>query len=138
MPTDARPALQPGRCAGRRVDHVQQDGARAAASARVHPFLRSETGFPVELDRGTEPIGRLVDKLASHGKLRAEGGPQYPILFVLPSRLREQHLHRKLTDRPEPTLIIATTSPNPGPTRPARRGGWPATAVTGSPWPTSS
>ncbi|SCL25753.1 Replication-relaxation [Micromonospora rhizosphaerae] len=74
-----------------------------------------ETGFFLELDRGTEPIGRLVDKLASHRKLRAEGGPQYPILFALPSRLREQNLHRKLADRPEPSLIVATTSPEFGP-----------------------
>ncbi|WP_349876326.1 replication-relaxation family protein [Micromonospora sp. HUAS YX12] len=74
-----------------------------------------ETGFFIELDRGTEPIGRLVDKLASHRKLRAEGGPQYPILFVLPGRLREQNLHRKLADRPEPSLIVATTSPESGP-----------------------
>ncbi|PWU45614.1 hypothetical protein DLJ47_34130 [Micromonospora sp. S4605] len=74
-----------------------------------------ETGFFIELDRGTEPIGRLIDKLASHRRLRAEGGPQYPILFVLPSRLREQNLHRKLADRPEPSLIVATTSPESGP-----------------------
>ncbi|WP_410814838.1 replication-relaxation family protein [Micromonospora sp. 067-2] len=73
-----------------------------------------ETGFFLELDRGTEPIDRLVDKLASHRRLRAEGGPHYPILFVLPSRLREQNLHRKLADRPEPTLIVATTSPESG------------------------
>ncbi|GAA0403894.1 hypothetical protein GCM10009541_53840 [Micromonospora gifhornensis] len=74
-----------------------------------------ETGFFLELDRGTEPIRRLVDKLASHRKLRAEGGPHYPILFVLPSRLREQNLHRKLAERPEPTLTIATTSAASGP-----------------------
>ncbi|MEU1969678.1 replication-relaxation family protein [Micromonospora sediminicola] len=74
-----------------------------------------ETGFFLELDRGTEPLGRLVDKLTSHRKLRAEGGPPYPIVFVLPSRLREQNLHRKLADRPEPSLIVATTSPESGP-----------------------
>ncbi|NMO57786.1 hypothetical protein HH310_42320 [Actinoplanes sp. TBRC 11911] len=74
-----------------------------------------EIGFFLELDRGTEPIGRLVDKLASHRRLCAEGGPQYPILFALPSRIREQNLHRKLADRPEPTLIVATTSPESGP-----------------------
>jgi hypothetical protein len=74
-----------------------------------------ETGFFLELDRGTEPIRRLIDKLPSHRRLHAEGGPQYPILFVLPSRHREQNLHRKLADRPEPTLIIATTSPESGP-----------------------
>ncbi|MEH1166442.1 replication-relaxation family protein [Micromonospora sp. CPCC 205539] len=73
-----------------------------------------ETGFFLELDRGTEPLGRLVDKLTSHRKLVAEGGPQYPVLFVLPSRLREQNLHRRLADRPEPTLIVATTSPESG------------------------
>ena len=47
--------------------------------------------------------------------MRAEGGPHYPILFVLPGRLREQNLHRRLADRPEPSLIIATTSPESGP-----------------------
>jgi hypothetical protein len=73
-----------------------------------------ETGFFLELDRGTEPISRLVDKLLPHRRLRAEGGPQYPILFVLPSMLREQNLHRKLADRPEPTLVIATTSSDIG------------------------
>ncbi|WP_426502843.1 replication-relaxation family protein [Dactylosporangium sp. McL0621] len=74
-----------------------------------------ETGFFLELDRGTEPISRLVDKLASYRKLRAEGGPLYPVLYALPSRVREQHLHRRLADRPEPTLVIATTSPESGP-----------------------
>jgi len=74
-----------------------------------------QTGFFVELDRGTETIGTLVDKLGSHRRLRAEGGPAYPILFVLPSRIREQNLHRRLTDRPEPALHVATTSPESGP-----------------------
>ncbi|WP_433221869.1 replication-relaxation family protein [Dactylosporangium sp. CS-047395] len=73
-----------------------------------------ETGFFLELDRGTEPISRLVDKLASHRKLRAEGGPQYPVLFALPSRVREQHLHRRLADRPEPAIVVATTSAESG------------------------
>jgi hypothetical protein len=73
-----------------------------------------ETGFFLELDRGTEPLGRLVDKLAAHRRLYAEGGPLYPILFVLPSRLREQNLHRKLAERPEPGLTVATTAPESG------------------------
>jgi hypothetical protein len=71
-------------------------------------------GFHLELDRGTEPLARLLDRLASHRRLHAEGGPTYPILFVLPNRAREQNLHRKLADRPEPTLAIATTSPESG------------------------
>jgi hypothetical protein len=73
-----------------------------------------ETGFYLELDRGTETIARLVDKLAAQRRLRAEGGPAYPVLFVLPSRAREQHLHRRLTDRPQPALTIATTCPEAG------------------------
>ncbi|EXG82006.1 replication-relaxation family protein [Cryptosporangium arvum] len=73
-----------------------------------------QTGFFLELDRGTEPLGRLVDKLASHRRLRAEAGPRYPLLFVLPSRAREQNLHRRLADRPEPTLVIASTCAESG------------------------
>jgi hypothetical protein len=97
---------------------------RAAAGAfgqRIHPDGHGvwtdgdrETGFFVELDRGTEPLGRLAGKLSSYRRLRAEGGPPYPVLFVLPNRTREQNLHRRLADRPEPTLVIATTSPESG------------------------
>jgi Replication-relaxation len=72
------------------------------------------TGWFLELDRGTEPLATLVSKLGPHRRLLAEGGPVYPVLFVLPNRTREQNLHRKLADRPEPSLIIATTSPEAG------------------------
>ncbi|MEV4141565.1 hypothetical protein AB0J72_56595 [Dactylosporangium sp. NPDC049742] len=71
----------------------------------------TETGFFLELDWGTEPVGRLVDKLAPQARLRAAGGPNHPVLFVLPTRAREQHLHRRLADQPEPSLMVATTSP---------------------------
>jgi len=71
-------------------------------------------GWFLELDRGSETLGRLVAKLASHRRLLAEGGPAYPVLFVLPNRTREQNLHRKLADKPEPTLTVATTSPEAG------------------------
>lgn len=97
---------------------------RATAGAfgqRIHPDGHGvwadgvhEAGFFLELDRGTEPLGRLVDKLNSYRKLRAEGGPSYVVLFVLPNRAREQNLHRRLADRPEPSLVIATTSPEAG------------------------
>jgi hypothetical protein len=115
---------------------MQQDGSlrrwwseRATAGAfgqRIHPDGHGvwaeqdrEIGFFLELDRGTErPLSRLVDKLSSYRRLRAEGGPEYPVLFVLPSRAREQNLHRRLADRPEATLVVATTSPEAG-TEPA-------------------
>jgi hypothetical protein len=97
---------------------------RATASAfgqRIHPDGHGvwaerdrEIGFFLELDRGTEPLGRLADKLSSYRRLVAEGGPPYPVLFALPNRTREQNLHRRLADRPEPSLIVATTSPEAG------------------------
>jgi hypothetical protein len=71
-------------------------------------------GWFLELDRGSETLGRLVAKLASHRRLLTEGGPAYPVLYVLPNRAREQNLHRKLADKPEPTLTVATTSPEAG------------------------
>jgi hypothetical protein len=90
----------------------------AAYGQRIHPDGHdvwadgdTETGFFLELDRGTEPVGRLVDKLAPQARLQAAGGPNYPVLFVLPTPAREQHLHRRLADQPEPTLMVATTSP---------------------------
>jgi hypothetical protein len=97
---------------------------RAAAGAfgqRIHPDGHGvwadgdhEVGFFLELDRGTEPLGRLADKLSSYRRLRAEGGPPYAVLFALPNRTREQNLHRRLADRCEPSLVIATTSPEAG------------------------
>lgn len=97
---------------------------RATAGAfgqRIHPdghgvwaAGEGEVGFFLELDRGTEPLGRLADKLSSYRRLRAEGGPPYVVLFVLPNRAREQNLHRRLADRPEPSLVVATTSPEAG------------------------
>ena len=97
---------------------------RATAGAfgqRIHPdghgvwaAADGEVGFFLELDRGTESLGRLADKLSSYRRLRAEGGPPYVVLFALPNRSREQNLHRRLADRPEPSLVIATTSPEAG------------------------
>jgi hypothetical protein len=97
---------------------------RATAGAfgqRIHPDghgvwadLDREIGFFLELDRGTEPLGRLADKLGSYRRLRAEGGPPYAVLFALPSRTREQNLHRRLADRPAPSVVVATTSPEAG------------------------
>jgi hypothetical protein len=88
---------------------------------RVHPDGHGvwaeegrQVGFFLELDRGTEPIGTLAGKLNSYRRLRAEGGPAYPVLFALPNRTREQNLHRRVAERPEPSLVVATTSPESG------------------------
>jgi len=93
----------------------------AAFGRRIHPDGHAvwadqnrQIGFFLELDRGTEPLGRLADKLGSYRRLRADGGPPYAVLFALPNRAREQNLHRRLADRPTPSLIVATTSPDVG------------------------
>jgi len=92
-----------------------------AFGQRVHPDGHGvwtdgdrEIGFFLECDRGTETLGRVADKLRSYRRLRAEGGPPYPVLFALPNRTREQNLHRRLADRPGPSLVVATTSPEAG------------------------
>ncbi|MBI1758142.1 MAG: replication-relaxation family protein [Actinobacteria bacterium] len=93
----------------------------AAFGRRIHPdghgvWVENGTsvGFHLELDRGTEPLARLGDKLAPHRRLHADGGVAYPVLFVLPNRTREQNLHRRLATHPEPGVIVATTSPEAG------------------------
>lgn len=107
--------------AGRLRRWWSERSTAAAFGQRIHPDGHgvwtdgdAETGFFLELDRGTEPVGRLVEKLAAQRRLQEAGGPTYPVLFVLPTRAREQHLHRRLADQPEPALIVATTSPEAG------------------------
>jgi hypothetical protein len=36
------------------------------------------------------------------------------VLFALPNPARKQNLHRRLADRPEPSLVIATASSEAG------------------------
>ncbi len=74
----------------------------------------SSTGFFLEYDRGTEALGRLLNKLPAYRRLHSDGGPGYPVLFVLHSRAREQHLHRKLAAGVDPGVPVATTSPESG------------------------
>src|SRR4051794_781446 len=75
----------------------------AAFGHRIHPDghgvwtdRHGETGFFLELDRGTEQISRLIAKLGPYRRLRAAGGPDHPVLFVLPGPVREQNLHHAL------------------------------------------
>jgi hypothetical protein len=71
-----------------------------------------EVAFYLELDRGTEPLGRVVGKLGGYRDLfdldRAR-----PVLFVLPSMVRERHLHAEPglhPTGPDDELIVATTT----------------------------
>lgn len=61
-----------------------QDGTRVA--------------FFTEFDRGGEAHRVLTAKLDGYDQHVARGGPAWPVLFVLPSLAREQHLHRVLSE----------------------------------------
>jgi Replication-relaxation len=67
---------------------------------------RSVTFF-VEHDVGTEPLSRLVAKLPCYAEARLGDGPDHPVLFWLPSREREQNLHRLLA-RSRSSVPVAT------------------------------
>jgi Replication-relaxation len=73
--------------------------------------------FFLELDRGTEPLPRLLDKLTGYRQL-TDHNITHPVLFLLPTSLREQHLHRHIATRPAlcaagqdaPALLVATAA----------------------------
>ncbi|MEU8007475.1 replication-relaxation family protein [Catellatospora sp. NPDC049111] len=64
-------------------------------------------GFYVEHDTGTEQLDRLVAKLDRYRRLRAEGGPGFPVLFWLPSKIREQNLHRRLNGKDHGVVVAS-------------------------------
>ena len=66
--------------------------------------------FFLEYDTGTEALTRLTGKLPGYARLAAVSRPQ-PVLFYLPSAVRETHLHQLLDQRP-PGIPVATTSPD--------------------------
>jgi hypothetical protein len=66
-------------------------------------------GFHLECDLGTEPLPRLVSKLESYQRLAYAGGPDYPVLFWLPSPRREAHLHQLLHHQPQPVQVATAT-----------------------------
>ncbi|MEV6965710.1 replication-relaxation family protein [Hamadaea sp. NPDC051192] len=82
------------------------DGAGVwAEGGRAVPFF-------IEYDTGTERLDLLTDKAAKYGLLFAYAHTwSWPVLFVLPSVLREQHWHDRLhTAYKQPPAIIATTA----------------------------
>jgi hypothetical protein len=91
----------------------------AAHGQRVHPDGHGvwtdgdqQVGFWLEYDTGTEALPRLVAKIEPYARLRRDGGPDYPVLFVLPNPTRETNLHRKLNNHTTRSgITIATTTP---------------------------
>jgi hypothetical protein len=72
-------------------------------------------GFFLELDNGTEPLPRLLDKLTAYSHL-TELGVRHPLLILLPTTVRESHLHQRLRTDPRldrgdgSGLIVATAA----------------------------
>lgn len=91
----------------------------AALGQRVHPDGHGvwadgdrHVGFLLEFDTGSEALSRVVAKIDPYARLRRDGGPDYPVLFVLPNATREANLHRKLNDHPARLgITVATTTP---------------------------
>ncbi|MEV6345935.1 replication-relaxation family protein [Actinoplanes sp. NPDC051851] len=54
--------------------------------------------FYVEHDTGTEPLTTLVNKIDGYLDLARRTGRLRPVLFWLPTALRERHLHQRLTE----------------------------------------
>jgi hypothetical protein len=102
------------RDASPRFDRIRPDGHG------VWVDRGRQVGFFLEYDTGSEPLTTLVAKLARYRNLAGTGGPRYPVLFVLPNRTRETNLHRRLAERVDPGVLVATTNPDAG-TDPAAR-----------------
>jgi len=50
----------------------------------------------LEFDTGTESLPTVAAKFAPYRRLRDSGGPDWPVLLLLPSPTRETHLHHHL------------------------------------------
>jgi Replication-relaxation len=130
------------RCAATWGDQARPDGyGRWTEQAPGQPA--AVTDFFLEYDTGTEPLSRVIAKLAGYAALAARTGITTPVLFWLPSPGREAALHARLADPPPPGIRdaacagqipgvpVATAAPGTSPGGPAGAAWLPA----GSPGP---
>lgn len=69
------------------------------------------TAFFLEYDTGTETLATVAGKLPPYERLRASGGPAWPVLVLLPSGTRETNLHQQLAaSGRRRTLTVATST----------------------------
>jgi hypothetical protein len=54
--------------------------------------------FFAEIDLGTEDLGRVAAKVAAYQRFANTTGWVWPVLFWLPTAVRERHLHTRLTE----------------------------------------
>lgn len=130
------------RCAAIWGDVARPDGyGRWAERQPGQPAAAVD--FFLEYDTGTEPLTRVVAKLAGYAALAARTGITTPVLFWLPSARREAALHRRLAGPPPrgirnaasaaqvPGVPVATATAAASPEGPAGAAWLPA----GSPGP---
>ena len=130
------------RCAAAWGDHARPDGyGRWSEQPPGQPPAVAD--FFLEYDTGTEPLTRLIAKLAGYAALAARTGITTPVLFWLPSPRREAALHARLAGPPPPGIRdaasaaqipgvpVATAAPGTSPDGPAGAAWLPA----GSPGP---
>jgi hypothetical protein len=87
------------RCTATWGDRARPDGyGRWSEQRPGQPPARVD--FFLEYDAGTEPLTRVVAKLAGYAALAARTGITTPVLFWLPSARREAALHRRLAGPP--------------------------------------
>jgi hypothetical protein len=75
--------------------------------------------FYLEYDTGTETLSTVIGKLPAYRRVQDLGGPQWPVLFVLPSRRREHNLLQRLAATGTFGVTVATTSQDRVDTGPA-------------------
>jgi hypothetical protein len=125
------------RCAAAWGESARPDGY-GRWTARPPGQPPAVTDFFLEYDTGTEPLPRLVAKLAGYAALAARTGITTPVLFCLPSPGREAALHARLAGPPPPGIPdaacagqipgvpVATAAPGTSPGGPAGAAWLPA------------
>jgi hypothetical protein len=103
------------RCAATWGDHARPDGYGRWTEQSPGQSAAATVDFFLEYDTGTEPLSRVVAKLAGYAALAARTGITTPVLFWLPSARREAALHARLAGPPPPgTYNAASAAQIPG------------------------
>ncbi|WP_285627690.1 replication-relaxation family protein [Kineosporia sp. NBRC 101677] len=95
------PDAGPGSAGGSDGDDDSPDPAGPPAAELPGSPRPYRVGFYLEYDRGTETLERVVGKVGVYQRLRDERvGPDWLLLFVLPTPGRELNVHRALNGFP--------------------------------------
>jgi hypothetical protein len=101
---------------GIRLDRWWSERTATARFMRVRPDAHGlwsvgdrTVGWFLECDMGTESLPKLVDKLDAYRQLAVVGGPTYPVLFWLPTLVREANLQQLLHRHPPPVPVATAT-----------------------------